>query len=104
MGDEIAAAWPNRRFLVVDRKHDEVVPSILRTDWGWTRHEATINVSTIYEQRERFLSRCDPSEVLRIDYEQLLMQPRREIQRIVNHLVINVAPAAFDAAVLHVAR
>lgn len=104
MGDEIAAAWPNRRFLVVDRKHDDIVASILRTDWGWTQHEATINVSTIYEQRERFLSRCDPSEVLRIDYEQLLTKPRHEIQRIVEHLAINIAPAAFDAAVRHVAR
>lgn len=104
MGDEIAAAWPNRRFLVVDRDRDDIVASMLRTNWGWGRDEATINVSTTDEQRERFLSRCDPSEVLRIDYEKLRIFPRSEIQRIVDHLAINIDSSAFEAAVRHVAR
>lgn len=104
MSDEIAEAWPKRRFVVVDRSHDDIVASILRTSWGWGRDEALINVATIEEQRERLLSQCNPSDVLRIDYEKLRIFPRSEIQRIVDHLAINVDSSAFEAAVCHVAR
>jgi hypothetical protein len=103
LGEELAAAWPRRRFIVVDRDFDEIVASISRTDWGWNRDEATLAVAA-HDQREQFLARCDPAEIFRLDFHQLLANPQQEILRLTAHLSLPLAPGSLEASVHHVTR
>ena len=40
MGPDTLAAWPGCRYVVVDRPAGDVIDSIVRTNWGWSRPEA----------------------------------------------------------------
>ncbi|MDA1051012.1 MAG: sulfotransferase [Planctomycetota bacterium] len=104
LGEDLAAAWPRRRFIVVDRPPDEIVASILRTDWGWNREEAALAVATTQAQREQFLAHCDPAEVLRLDFHQLLIHPHQEIHRLAAHLAVALTPHSLAASLRHVVR
>lgn len=102
MGKEMLEAWDKSKFVVVERPAEEIVASILRTDWGWSRAEAAINVAMLNDQRERFLASCDEDIFIRIDFRELCNSPQREVRRLVDWLAIPVSQEQLDAAVEHI--
>jgi len=104
LGHEVTQAWPGSRFVVVDRPREAIISSIVRTSWGWNRHEAVLNVDRLMNHRERFLKTCDPARFLRVDYETVCIAPVPQIQRIADWLNLEVGQKNIDAAVAHVLK
>ncbi len=102
LGQEMQIAWPNCRFIVVDRDAADIVKSIVRTTWGWSFEEATLNTSTLLKQREQFLQSLPPSQYLRVDFNRLRSNTQSEVQRIAEWLGVPLNSDRIATAVAHV--
>jgi hypothetical protein len=102
LGHEVRQAWHNPVFVVVDRQPSEIIASILRTNWGWSREEAAINVETLLAEREQFLSTCSSDEFIRIDFQKLRNSPRKLLSEIADFLALPAAGPLIEAAANHI--
>ena len=103
LGTEMQIAWPNCKFIVVDRPVSAIVDSILRTTWGWNREEAMLNTTTVLEQREEFLKNCSIDQYLRVDFNALRDNPKLQVIRLSRWLSLPIDAERIACAVGHVA-
>ena len=103
LGNEMQNAWPNCKFVVVDRPVSAIVDSILRTTWGWNDEEAMLNTMTVLQQREEFLKHCSIDQYLRVDINALRSAPEPQVTRIAQWLSIPIDAEKIACAVSHVA-
>lgn len=100
--EEMQAAWGDAKFVVVDRPVDQVLNSIQRTGWGWSREEASIATHIVLSQREELLRNCDSSRFVRVDFQELCRNPSDVVQRLQNWLSLPASESQIRAAVGHV--
>jgi hypothetical protein len=71
---------------------------------GLEPRRSNLPVAAAHDQHEQFLARCDPAEIFRLDFHQLLANPQQEILRLTAHLSLPLAPGSLEASVHHVTR
>jgi hypothetical protein len=103
LGPEITVAWPKARFVVVDREPSEILESIDRTRWGWSRIEAMLATNRLLSARQAFLSSLSADSFCRIDFRKLRSDRETEVDRLIKWLGIHTTLEQRTAAVEHVA-
>ncbi len=89
---ELEEAWgPNVKYIVVNRSLDSSVASIKKLGWGWPQKKKQIRtiLQRIIDVRDEGLDQIDSEKVLFINYEELISDPHREVNRICEFLDIN---------------
>lgn len=96
-GRDLEQAWgPQTRFVWCHRPLTDSVDSLRRVGW-WKESEAVQR--KLWAELNWFFSR---REHLRIDYADLMSDPARQIDRLVEYLELKPDPEARAAAVRHV--
>lgn len=94
---EILEAWPQARFVAVERCIDASVRSMLRVgNWGWPRQQIEPTLRLLVETRDQTLAAIDPGRVLRIAYHDLIDAPAAAVQRLTDFA--GVVPTAEQLA------
>ncbi|HEY7904499.1 MAG TPA: hypothetical protein VIH36_13660 [Casimicrobiaceae bacterium] len=94
-GDDLVEAWgPAVRFIWTYRPLDESIASIRRTHW-WPEPHGEELQRRLWAPVNQFFAR---REHLRIDFADMLADPAREIQRMVDYLGLAPDAAQFAAA------
>jgi hypothetical protein len=100
---EILEAWPQARFVAVQRSVDASVRSMLRVgNWGWPRDQIEPTLRLLAETRDRMLASIDPGRVLRIAYHDLIDDPPAAAQRLADFAGVVPTPEQLAAAVAFV--
>lgn len=86
MGPELDRAWGHSLHVIaVDRDLDDIIESLRRSGFPWVQH-----VADCRSYVERFMSIRDAylegRDHLRLRYEELLRDPRRQVERIIDYL------------------
>lgn len=96
-GDDIEQAWgPDTRFVWCHRPFRESVESLERLGW-WD--DCELVQRKLWTELNRFFRN---REHLRIDYQDLMSDPRAQIDRLVDYLQLKPGPEELAAAVGHV--
>jgi hypothetical protein len=99
---EMLAAWPDCKFVVVDRDQAESARSLTKVGW-WNKHQdPAALINRLVGTRDRDLATVPADRVLRIAFRDLVRQPRDHLERIA--VFVGIAPAAdqMDTAVAHI--
>lgn len=99
MGPELLAAWGNVRWISVERPAAEVVASLIKRGWGWGKDAPREVLPKMIDERDRFLSTVDQETVLRIKFADLVGDPIKQIDRMIEFLDIQPSEEQLRAAV-----
>lgn len=95
---QLLAAWPAVRFVAVDRPASESVASIARAMTAWSADQAEAATRRLIETRDQDLAAAGRT-VLRVAYHDLLADPAREVDRLIEYLGLIVTPETRAAAI-----
>src|SRR5664279_3329426 len=94
-GDELVEAWgPDVRFIWTHRPLDESIASIQRKAW-WPAGVGEDAQRRLWDEVHRFFSDRDH---LRVEFADLLVNPQREVDRIIDYLQLRPDSAKPEAA------
>jgi len=83
MGAELQEAWGNVRWVAVDRPVAESIRSIRSLGWGWPAKAAESVLPRMADTRDEWLRSVDRSTVLRVDYHELIADPVRIVDDVI---------------------
>ena len=95
MLEDLEAAWPDLKLVVVDRDPEAIIRSGLAVGWLPTAREV---IPKMLEVRERSLESVK-APVLRLRYEEVLADPQRAVDQLVAFCGVTVSDQAKAAAV-----
>jgi FkbM family methyltransferase len=99
-GPDLIEAWgPETKFIWTSRPLDESIRSLKRRGW-WPGREEALQTQLWTAAKSFFESQPH----LRIEFENLLREPQREVNRIIEFLELHPSPSDLDSAVSSIWR
>ena len=80
--DLLPRIWPDARFLYILRDGRDVARSVIHMGWAGNVFHGCQRWIDAEERWERFRPTLPPERVLEVRYEELILEPRRELERI----------------------
>lgn len=102
MVPEMIAAWPDCRFVVLDRPVEESVESLARVGWkGWTREASARATQLLISQRDADIARHSPPH-LRLTWSEVKSDPSATVAKLVAFCGITPSAEQVAAAIAQV--
>jgi len=96
--DRLPTLWPNAKYVYLLRDGRDVARSVVQLGWAGTIYQAAGWWEKAEKERLHLLSQINPEDMIEVRYEELLAEPRRELNRICQHIGTTFDEAMFSYA------
>jgi hypothetical protein len=104
MVPEMLAAWPECRFVRVQRPIEKSIDSLRKLGWWSQAISAEDLTRRLVETRDRDLANVPPERVLDIDFDAFTADPRTHLEQVAAFAEIEPTPEQMDRAIAHLDR
>jgi hypothetical protein len=98
---EMLEAWPECRFVAVDRPIEKSIDSLRKLRWWQPPQTAEGLTTRLADTRNRDLAKVPAERVLRLDFDRFMAAPREHLEALATFAEIEPTPEQYDKAIAH---
>jgi hypothetical protein len=101
MVPEMLQAWPECKFVVLDRPLEKSIDSLRKLGWWQAGIKPEELIGRLISTRDRDIAAVPAERVLRLDFDKFLAEPRKHLEWMAAFAEIEPSPEQFQQAEAH---